>query len=282
MRRKVFQRNKTPKTGRQKGCPLDSLGTRFGRAALSLVGCSSAAPTSVLDQHGKIQNKNLHLQPVKIPSHIPFLLIKFYVMDTNKDTSDSLKETQSLLVNRETIQVSNSKRKQDGILFIVWGWVLFFVSTTGYIERGLALTFSIKKALSVLGIALPLIALIFSVYYVIKESKKVQTYIGISLRYVWISLFICMVLVNLIQFNVLHSINFELQHSIFMVLMAFAVTITGAILRYRLIIIGGVIFGILALVASYLKLQEQLVIESVAWIISFIVPGHILYANREK
>lgn len=109
-----------------------------------------------------------------------------------------------------------------------------------------------------------------------------QTYIGVSLRYVWISLFVCMVLVNLIQFNVQHSINFELQHPIFMVLMAFAVTVTGGVLRYRLIIIGGVIFGILALVASYMKLQDQLLVESVAWIISFIVPGHILYANREK
>ena len=67
-----------------------------------------------------------------------------------------------------------------------------------------------------------------------------------------------------------------------MVFMAFAVTVTGGILRFRLIIIGGVIFGILALTASYLKLQEQLLVESVAWIIAFIVPGHILYANREK
>lgn len=203
-------------------------------------------------------------------------------MDTNKNTSESLNEAQSLLVIKEMIKVSKNKLKQDGILFIVWGWVLFFVSTTGYIERALALTFGIKKVLNVFGVALPLIALIFSVYYLIIESKKVQTYIGISLRYVWISLFVCMVLVNLIQFNVLHSINFELQHPIYMVLMAFAVTVTGGILRYRLIIIGGVIFGILAFTASYLKLQEQLLVESAAWIISFIVPGHILYANREK
>jgi len=116
----------------------------------------------------------------------------------------------------------------------------------------------------------------------LKQRKKVQTYIGISLRYVWISLFVCMVLVNLIQFNVLQDINFELQHPIFMVLMAFAVTTTGGILRYRMIIIGGVAFGILALVASYLNLQEQLLIESVAWAIAFIIPGHILYANRKK
>jgi hypothetical protein len=203
-------------------------------------------------------------------------------MDTNKNTSDSLNETQSLLVIKEMIQVSKNKLKQDGILFIVWGWALFYVSFSGYLWRDFSFSFILKNILGILGYALPLMAASFTVYYLIKERKKVQTYIGISLRYVWISSFVCMVLVNLIQYNVLQSINFELQHPIFMVLMAFAVTITGGILRYRLIIIGGVVFGILALVASYLNLKEQLLVESVAWTISFIIPGHLIYANRKK
>jgi len=203
-------------------------------------------------------------------------------MDTNKKTSDSFDETQSLLVIKEMIQVSKNKLKQDGILFIVWGWALFFVSLSGYIGRSFVLTFTLENILKIFEIVPPLLAVAFTIYYIIKQRKKVQTYIGNSLRYVWISLFVSMVLVNLIQFNVLKSINFELQHPIIMVLMAFAVTVTGGILRYRLIIIGGVVFGLLALIASHLKLQEQLLVESVAWIISFIVPGHILYANREK
>ena len=203
-------------------------------------------------------------------------------MDTNENTSDFLDETQSLLVIKEMIQVSKNKLKRDGILFIVWGWLLFYKSILGYVERKFVLSFEIQKIMNYLGFVLLIASIGFTSYYLLKQRKKVRTYIGISLRYVWISLFVCMVLVNLIQFNVLHSINFELQHPIFMVLIAFAVTVTGGILRYRLIIIGGVIFGILALAASYLKLQEQLLVESVAWIISFIVPGHILYANREK
>lgn len=202
-------------------------------------------------------------------------------MDTKTNTSDSLNETESLLVIKEMIQVSKNKLKQDGILFIVWGWALFFGSFSGYLRRDFLFSHMLNNILGFLGYVLPLIAISFTVYYLIKESKKVQTYIGISIRYVWISLFVCMVLVNLIQYNVLKSINFELQHPIFMVLMAFSVTITGGILRHRLIIIGGAVFGILALAASYLNLQEQLLVESVAWTISFIIPGHILYANRK-
>lgn len=203
-------------------------------------------------------------------------------MDTNKNTTDFFDETRSLQVIREMIQVSRNKLKQDGILFIVWGWTLFYVSMTGYVERSIGLTFRLTKVLNFLSIAIPIVAIAFTVYYLLKQRKKVQTYIGISLRYVWISLFVSMVLINLIQFNVLQQINFELQHPLFMVLMAFAVLVTGGILRHRLIIIGGVVFGILALIASYLGLQEQLLLESAAWLIAFIIPGHVMYAKREK
>lgn len=203
-------------------------------------------------------------------------------MKTPSTFSDSMSEAQSLRVIKEMIQVSRNKLKQDGILFIVWGWALFGISIVGYMERSLYPNYTVRGIFNILEITLPVAAVSFTVYYIIKQRKKVQTYIGISLRYVWISLFASMVLINLIQNNVLQEVIFELQHPIFMVLMAFAVTITGGILRYRQLVWGGIVFGILAFVASYLKLEIQLLIESAGLLIAFIVPGHILFATREK
>jgi len=203
-------------------------------------------------------------------------------MDATNKESNIIDENQSLTVIKEMIAVSRIKLRQDGILFIVWGWVLFYVSFSGFITRSIVLTYQMNRIISRLGIILGAAAALFTIYYLIRQRKKVQTYIGISLRYVWTSLFLSTVLVNLIQMNVLHSINFELQHPLFMVLMAFAVTVTGGILRHRLIIIGGAVFGALALTASYLGLKEQLLLEAVAWVIAFIVPGHILFAKRNK
>lgn len=203
-------------------------------------------------------------------------------MDATHKESNIIDENQSLTVIKEMIAVSRIKLRQDGILFIVWGWVLFYVSFSGFITRSIVLTYQMNRIISRLGIILGAAAALFTIYYLIKQRKKVQTYIGVSLRYVWTSLFLSTVLVNLIQMNVLHSINFELQHPLFMVLMAFAVTVTGGILRHRLIIIGGAVFGALALTASYLGLKEQLLLEAVAWVIAFIVPGHILFAKRNK
>ena len=204
-------------------------------------------------------------------------------MDANKNTPDALTEAQSLLLIKEMIEVSRSKFKRDGILFVVWGWIqfitFFFLS---YLPSVLTPGYQIMSIVRPLRVILPVIGIAYSFYYIFQQRKKVQTYIGVSLRYIWISLFLCLVLTNLIQFNVLHSINFELQHPIFMLFIAFAITVTGGILRFRLIVIGGIIFAALAYIASYFALQEQVLIEAIGWVIAFIIPGHILYTGRKK
>jgi len=204
-------------------------------------------------------------------------------METDQSNEDYIDEKQSLRVIREMIQVSHKSIRNDGILFIVWGWIsfinYFFLS---YLPGVYITTHQIMEIVRTLSVLLPLLGLTYTLYYILKQRKKVQTYIGISIRYVWFSLFISMVMINLILFNINHSINFELQHPIFMVLIAFAITVTGGILRYKMIIIGGIIFGILAVIASHLKLQEQLLVEAIAWAIAFIIPGHILYSQRKK
>jgi hypothetical protein len=89
-------------------------------------------------------------------------------------------------------------------------------------------------------------------------------------------------LINLIEANVLHKIIFELQHPIFMMFIAYAIIITGGILRYRMMIAGGIVFGILAYLGSHLSLQNQLLAEASAWLIAFIIPGHILFSKRKS
>ena len=198
------------------------------------------------------------------------------------ETSTDFNEQQSILIIKEMIKVSQKKLKNDGILFIIWGWAMFITYINSYLLYNIVLIYPYHEILSKLNIILGLLALGFTVYYIYKQNTKVQTYIGISLRYVWISLIISLILINLIQYNVLHEIKFELQHPIFMTVIALATVITGGILRYKLIIIGGIIFAILAYICSYINLQLQLLIEALAWLIAFIIPGHILYSKREK
>ena len=204
------------------------------------------------------------------------------MMETKQPNSASFDKNQSIQVIREMIQVSQKKLKNNGILFILWGWLMFYNYISNFILEKVIITQQLKKLFEYFGNVVGILAVTFSIYYIIKQHKKVQTYIGISLRYVWISLFLCLSLTNMIIFNTIHTVNFELQHPIFMVFIAFATVVTGGIMRYKLIIFGGIIFGILAYVCSYFKLQEQMLFEAAAWLIAFIIPGHILYFTRKS
>lgn len=203
-------------------------------------------------------------------------------MEPTNSSSESFDENQSLLVIREMIQLSKKKIRNDGILLIVWGYAASLPSLISYFKEILFLPNRMMFLLKFVDPVLPLLALAFTIYYILNERKKVTTYIGASLRYVWISLFGCMVLTNLILNNVTHEVNFTLQHPLFMVLTAFAILVTGVILRYKPVILGGVVFGILAYFASLLLLHDQFLLDGIGWFLALAIPGHILYFKRDK
>lgn len=195
---------------------------------------------------------------------------------------ESFDENRSIQVIREMIEVSQKKLKNDGILFILWGWVMFYISFTSFVFKITKTSWEVQNIFGLAGIVLLILNIILSVYYIFKKRKKVQTYIGISLKYVWFSMIATLIITYLIQFNILHSIKFELQHALFMIIVAFATVTTGGILRHKLIITGGILFGIFALLSTYVPSEYQFLIEAIAWLIAFVIPGHILYAKRNS
>ena len=203
-------------------------------------------------------------------------------MEPMNSKSETLDEMKSLNVIMEMIQLSKKKIRNDGILLLVWGYAASLPALIKYFKEILFLPNRVMYLLKFVDPVLPFLALSFTIYYIFNEKRKVTTYIGVSLRYVWISLLGCMVLTNLILNNVTHEVNFTLQHPLFMVLTAFAILVTGVILRYKLIILGGVVFGILAYCASLLPLHDQLLIDGIGWFLAMVIPGHIMYFNRNK
>ena len=191
-------------------------------------------------------------------------------------------ERKSLETIQEMLKVSKRKFQSDGILLIVWGWIMTIHYMVSFLLEYSNFATQLKHGIKYFITGLVFTGFAFTLYYIIQQRKKVQTYIGVSLRYVWVNMFVSLVLVNVIQFRVLREMNFELQHPIFMVIIAFATVVTGGILRYQLIVFGGIAFALLALIASRLPLESQLLMESIAWLIAFIIPGHILYAKRKS
>jgi len=142
-------------------------------------------------------------------------------MDTKQTKSESTNEEISLNVNHEKLRASQIKLKNYGILIIAWGYAMSISCLCNYLNEVLFLPNRVHGILKFANPLLPIIALGFTIFYIIRQKNKVTTDIGLSLRYIWIAFFISLMLTNLIIFNVLHEVNFTLQHPIFMVITAF-------------------------------------------------------------
>lgn len=203
--------------------------------------------------------------------------ILIFIMETT-----NFDERKSIQTIQEMLQVSKRKFQSDGILFIVWGWIMSINYLINYIFGISNIHYEVKWYVKISYLSVFIFGLVFTLYYILKQRKQVQTYIGVSLRYVWVGMILSQVLVNIILFHGLQEANFELQHPIFMVIIAFATVVTGGILRYQLMVYGGISFALLALISSRLPLESQLLMESIAWVIAFVIPGHILYSKRKR
>ena len=202
-------------------------------------------------------------------------------MAKGKEASIKFNEIDSMNVIKEMISVSRNRLENNGILFIIWGWIMFIIYLRDFIIRQITITYTFKMIVGYIGSALMIIAILLTIYFVFIKRKNVKTFISDILKLVWFTMAACLVLTNLVIFNRTEAIDYSLQNPIFMLFIASAILISGGILRYKLLIAGGVVFALLAFACSFLDLQYQLLLEAVAYLIGFIIPGHILYRKRK-
>ena len=117
-------------------------------------------------------------------------------MNSKLTPPEQFDEEQSLQVIKEMIEVARNKMRHDGILLIVWGWFLVASNLYYFLHYRININYPYGKYIDRL-LAVGLIATVgYTIYYIVKQRRKVKTYIGISLRYVWISFIVCLILVN--------------------------------------------------------------------------------------
>ena len=210
-------------------------------------------------------------------------------MKANQNISESFDEKQSLQVIQEMIQTAKQRHNQDGVLFIVWGWIMLILSFWSYFSQNMVTTSGMMDVTRILNPAFYLGGLAFTIIYLLKRNREVKTYVGKTLLFIWIGMFACMVINSLIHWNYVSDMMndsnvpfYTIQHLVQMMLIGFTTFVTGLTLNHRLVIVGGIIFALLAIPASYLSFADALLLDLAGWIIAFIIPGHIIYAKRNK
>ena len=188
---------------------------------------------------------------------------------------ENLSPEQSL----QLIQNMISKTKQDisdnSIYFLVWGWITFI----GFIGEFL-LKNIVKYEQHYQVWWLVVVGIVFSVYNGIKHGKKqkVKTYVGDSMKYLWIGMGISYFVLSMI----LSKIGWGSSIFPFFIMMyGLGTFISGCILQFRPLIIGGVIAWILAIAAVYVEYDYQMLFGAAAILASYIIPAYMLRSRNK-
>ncbi|WP_340112444.1 hypothetical protein [Maribellus mangrovi] len=180
--------------------------------------------------------------------------------------------------------VATSKRSlfDDGILLMLWGgmftigFLLNYYKSTYLVvwwERNIIDTIHILGGIVVIGI---------TIYFIFFRKKTIRTYTAISTRFVWIGIILAHNLNVIITKGFLHDVNFALLHPLQMVLIGFALFVTGGIYRYYLLSAFGVIYWVAAWIGSGLELSDQYLLRAIADFICFVIPGILMYMQNKK
>lgn len=163
----------------------------------------------------------------------------------------------------------------NSIYFLVWGWITFIACTGQFVLKHVVKYEQHYQVwwLIIVGIA-------FSVWYGIKERKKQQakTYIGDSIKYLWIGMGISYFVLSMILTKIGWSSSI---FPFFIMLYGLGTFVSGCILQFRPLIIGAIIAWVLAIGAVYAEYDYQMLFGAAAILVSYIIPAYLL-RRRDK
>ena len=197
-------------------------------------------------------------------------------------TQNEMSESELLKTLKTAVATSKRNLYDEWILLVLWGgsftlgFLMMYYKSTQIVvwwERNILDTLNILAAIFLIG---------FTIYYLYFRKRKFRTFTGISTRYVWIGIIIAHNLNVIVTKSFLQEVNFSLIHPLQMVLLGFALFVTGGIYRYKLLTISGIVMWIAAILCSRINLVDQYLIRAIANFICFVIPGIIMYMQSKK
>jgi hypothetical protein len=184
---------------------------------------------------------------------------------------------------RESLQLIQSmidKTRQDmgdnAGYFLLWGWLTFVACVSQFVLKNIV---HYEKHSLVWLLMIP--GIIISVWMGMKEKRtqKAQTYIGDSMKYLWMGMGISFFVLGMI----LSRMGWETNvFPFFMLLYGLGTFVSGQFLRFKPLILGGAAAWIMAIVSSYFNYDYQMLFGAAAILVSYIIPAYLLRSRRSN
>lgn len=191
---------------------------------------------------------------------------------TNEET---FKPEDGLALINTMINRAQNRFSENGFLFVFWGWLVFIAAITFYILEKM----NVENSWYV-WFSMPFGG-IFTMIYSARQKKKevVKSYIDDYVAYVATAFGIGLTITLTLGFKLLENC-----YPVVIMLYAIMTFTIGGILKYKPLIIGGVLSFPICVAAFFVNFEMQVLLLALSVLVSYIVPGHFLYnkARKEK
>jgi len=192
-------------------------------------------------------------------------------MDTNEK---ALKPEESLQIIEQMIQKAKSNLHDSSFYFLLWGWIILFALIGQMVISNYT---DYSKPYIVWLLVIPG-AIASAVYGAIKGKRsKVTSHLD-SLNFLnWIAFLISYTIVLIFMKNFDYKIG-----PIIFLLAGNATFITGIIIKFKPLILGGIVFWIGVMFLFILPKENTAFISPMIIIFGYLIPGYLLKFQNKK
>ena len=187
------------------------------------------------------------------------------MQDENFSPQDSFQLIQSM------IGKTRSNLSENRIYFLLWGWASFLAIVSQFI---LKVWVGYERHYLVWLITIP--AAIYTMVYTARRGNRrpVKTYIGDSMSSLWMGIGISFFILSVIVTR--QPTGWAGAWPFFILFYGMGTFISGKLLQFRPLIIGGIFNWALAIASVFVDYDYQLLLAAAAILTSYIIPGHLL------
>lgn len=176
----------------------------------------------------------------------------------------------SLQLIDSMINQAKNRFSENGFLYLLWGWVIFICSVFHFI----AVKFSLIRHPEWIW-TVTWAVVFFQIIYLTraKRKEKVKTYSDGIIDAIWICFGICMFVLAIVvgRFDLWVYMN-----SLVLMFYGIPTFLSGFVMRFTPLKIGGVCCWILAIASTYVSQVYYLLFIAAAVLIAWIIPGYLL------
>jgi len=175
---------------------------------------------------------------------------------------------ESLRIITEMINKTKVDISQGSFHLLFWGWLLTFCSLSDWL---LAKFTSYEHPYYVWFLVIPgaFVSMIYG--FVNGRKEKVHTYANMLYMWTWIGFFIAATVLFIVQAKSMESVT-----PYILLLAGFPTFLSGFIIRFRPLIIGGIFFWIIALLVHFAGPSIAPLGTPAAMLTGYLIPGYML------